>query len=264
MAEPMYRQVARALEQQILSGELSPGQQIRSELELRSQYEASRNTIRDAIRWLVSRGLVETRAGQGTFVAQRIQAFVTVLSADSEEVFVGGDRRDPTASRPKVEIHAAAANLAVILRLSEGDRVVSRQQERFVDGIPWSLQTAYYPMSLVDQGAAHLAWAEPIRQGTDAYLEETLGLKQIGFRDRFLTGPPDEAEIRFFGMPDDGRVPVIAILRTGYTDSPQGPIPFRVTVTIYPGDRNQLITSSGEVPSFIDDEVDAHQRVFSL
>ena len=84
-----------------------------------------------------------------------------------------------------------------------------------MDKIPWSLETSYYPMSLVDQGAAELAWAEFIYPGTLPCLKKTLGLEQIGYRDRFLTGPPDESEIRFSGMPDDGRVPVIAVLRTG-------------------------------------------------
>ena len=48
MPDPMYRQIADDLRGQIESGELEPGQQLRTELELRERYEASRNTVRDA------------------------------------------------------------------------------------------------------------------------------------------------------------------------------------------------------------------------
>jgi DNA-binding GntR family transcriptional regulator len=62
MSNPMYRQIAEDLRAQIESGKLRPGQQLRTELELREHYGASRNTVRDAIKWLISLGLVETRA----------------------------------------------------------------------------------------------------------------------------------------------------------------------------------------------------------
>ena len=82
MANPMYRQIAEDLRAQIESGELEPGQQLRTELELRERYNASRNTVRDAIKWLTNLGLVETKPGQGTFVLQTIDPFVTTLTED--------------------------------------------------------------------------------------------------------------------------------------------------------------------------------------
>ena len=82
MANPMYRQIAEDLRAQIESGQLEPGQQLRTELELREHYNASRNTVRDAIKWLTSLGLVETKPGQGTFVVQKIDPFVTTLTGD--------------------------------------------------------------------------------------------------------------------------------------------------------------------------------------
>jgi len=49
MADPMYRRIADDLREQIESGDLEPGQQLRTEFELRDHYKASRNTVRDAI-----------------------------------------------------------------------------------------------------------------------------------------------------------------------------------------------------------------------
>jgi len=91
MTEPMYRQIAQELRQRITSGELGPGQQLATELELRELHGASRNTIREAIKWLTTNGLVETRAGQGTFVVVRLDPFITTLSADPETGLGGGE-----------------------------------------------------------------------------------------------------------------------------------------------------------------------------
>lgn len=84
MAEPMYRQIAEDLRARIETGEIAPGEQLPTELELRDQYSASRNTIRDAIKFLATRGLVETKPGQGTFAVQLIDPIVTTLSQDPE------------------------------------------------------------------------------------------------------------------------------------------------------------------------------------
>jgi DNA-binding GntR family transcriptional regulator len=61
----MYRLIADDLREQIESGELEPGQQLRTELELREVYDASRNTVRDAIKWLITprAGRNASRAG---------------------------------------------------------------------------------------------------------------------------------------------------------------------------------------------------------
>ena len=61
------------------------GEKLPSEMEFREGYNnASRNTIRDAIKRLTSLGLVETKPGQGTFVTMRIVPFVTELSGDPQ------------------------------------------------------------------------------------------------------------------------------------------------------------------------------------
>jgi GntR family transcriptional regulator len=256
---PMYRRIALELRQQIKSGQPGPGEQLPTELELGGRFDASRNTIRDAIKWLAVNGLVETRPGQGTFVRSRITPFVTTLSAAPETGLGGGegeaafsevkDRgREPSASVPRVAVQQAVGNIAARLRIPEGTQVVSRHQERFIDGTPWSLQTSYYPMDLIAQGAVSLISAERIPGGSVNYLHQTLGLTQVGYRDRILVRSPDETESRFFDLPDDGRIPVVTIMRTGYRASDEGPVPYRVTYTALPADRNQLVINSGEVP----------------
>ena len=91
MANPMYRQIAEDLRGQIEAGVLPPCGRLPTELELRDKYNASRNTVRDAIKWLSTLGLVATRPGQGTFVVEKIDPLITTLSGDPKTGFGGGE-----------------------------------------------------------------------------------------------------------------------------------------------------------------------------
>src|SRR5215469_4029908 len=251
MSDPMWKQIAEDLRQKIEAGELgSDGQALPTELELQADYSASRNTVRDAIKWLEGLNLVYKRSGQGTFVSPRIDPFITTLSTELEEggeydIAVRRQQRNPEVSVPRVEIQQARTVIADELELPANTQVVSRQQERRIDGVPYSLQTTFYPMRLVTEGAARLIQAEDIKPGAVAYLESKLKFKQAGIRDRIRVRAPDADETSFFSLPDDGRVAVVEIMRTGFNEARQ---PFRVTMTTYPADRNQFVMISGEVP----------------
>jgi GntR family transcriptional regulator len=263
MPEPIYRSIADDLRRQIESGELRPGQQLRTEIELREHYNASRNTIRDAVKLLVTRGLVETRPGQGTFVVETIVPFVTTLTGDPEtgegDTYtkeVKARLRVPNTTPPEVGIHQSGSPFPVLteLQLPDGSMVVSRYQRRFIDDIPWSLQTSFYPMGLIEQGASRLLQAGDITQGTVVYLKETLGIKHAGYRDTITVRAPDNVETAFFKLPDDGRISIIETRRTAFDE--QG-TPIRLTVSVYPADRNQFAVNIGEVPPEVVDPVPA-------
>jgi GntR family transcriptional regulator len=256
--EPKYQQIAEDLRDRIESAELPAAGQdtLPTEIELMDRYDASRNTVRDAIKLLTARGLVETRPGQGTFVVEKINPFVTTLTADPETGRGGGEQdvyiaeveaggRTPTVSVPRIEVQQAGATMADALRIQEGDQVVSRHQRRFIDGTPFSLQTSFYPMTLVQRGATRLIEATDITEGTVKYLAKTLGIKQIGYRDSFTVRRPDETETSFFKLPADGPVPVFEVYRVVF-DEKGGRI--RLTITIYPADRNRLVVNVGDVP----------------
>lgn len=67
-------QVFERIRDHIFRGDLRPGEQLRSERELCEIMGVSRPTIRQAIKKLIERGLVENRQGQGTFVKNPKQA----------------------------------------------------------------------------------------------------------------------------------------------------------------------------------------------
>lgn len=256
MANPMYRQIAEDLRTSIKSGELAPGSQLPTELELREKYSASRNTVRDAVKWLTNLGLVVTRPGQGTFVTDDTDPFVITLSGDPKTGFGGGEgaryrsevserNRKATTSPIQVEIQEASAHVAARLRIAQGSEVISRHEKRFIDGTPWSMQTSFYPMEFADRGADRLSRPRNIEEGTVQYLADTLHIHQVGYRDWLAVRSPDTVESEFFRLPPDGRTSIIELSRIAFDGNGQ---PMRLTVTVYPADRNQFIFDFGQVP----------------
>ena len=98
-------------------------------------------------------------------------------------------------------------------------------------------------MDFVTQGATRLLVAEDIEEGTVRYLAETLGIRQVGYRDSITARRPDVNEQTFFGLAHDATV--FENFRTAFD---QTGTPLRVTVTVFPADRNQFIVNVGDVP----------------
>ncbi len=65
---PAYAQLMRTINDLILTGELRPGERIPSESELCAASSLSRMTVRKAISELVTRGVLRSEKGRGTFV----------------------------------------------------------------------------------------------------------------------------------------------------------------------------------------------------
>jgi GntR family transcriptional regulator len=167
------------------------------------------------------------------------ETFIYVASVSAQ-----GRRSD--ISVPRVEIQQRSDVIAAELQLTNDHTVVSRHQQRFIDDTPYSLQTTFYPMDFVQRGAVRLIQADDILPGAVCYLQEMLGIREVGWRDMIAVRAPDAAETSFFRLPDDGRIAVFETIRTGYDESGQ---PIRVTVTTYPADRNQFTVIVGQVPA---------------
>jgi GntR family transcriptional regulator len=250
MTTPMYREIAERLRQQIETGEFESGAQMPTEQDLQTQYSASRNTIREAIKQLITLGLVETRPGQGTFVAPKVKPFVTPLTGPPETAvdYTSGavdEGGEATASAIQVEIQEATSDVAAGLWLEAGTEVIRRHRKRYIDGVPWSLETSFYPGEFADRGADKLRRARDIDEGTVTYLRNAIGVRQVGYRDWVTVRAPNSTEADFFKLPPDGRVAVFEVFRTAFDGNEQ---PMRLTVTVFRADRNQFIVNVGNVP----------------
>lgn len=68
---PRYVQIADELAEEIRAERLAPGEPVPSEAVLMERYGVATGTVRNAMRELRDRGLVETRHGAGSFVKRR-------------------------------------------------------------------------------------------------------------------------------------------------------------------------------------------------
>ena len=66
--------IAHELERRILDGALKPGDRLQPERELAAELGVSRPSLREAIQKLVSKGLLHSRQGGGTYVTDRLDA----------------------------------------------------------------------------------------------------------------------------------------------------------------------------------------------
>lgn len=102
-----YQEVAERLQALVASGQLQPGDKIPPERTLAETFRVSRNCVREAVRTLAEKGVLESRQGDGTYVCAGDAA---QLAADFAEAFgtQRGRLRDIMELRRVVEPGIAA------------------------------------------------------------------------------------------------------------------------------------------------------------
>jgi GntR family transcriptional regulator len=259
--QPTWKRIAEDLRKRIDEGTYPPGSRLDSE-KIKEEFDASQNTVSEAIKRLTTLGLVDRKPGLGTFVTLRAEPFVTVLTGDplsgdggdegaSYLSQVSAEHRTPSETVPEIAVQIPHEGITRRLRVPLNTQVVSRHQERSIDGVRWSLQTSFYPFDFISRGATRLLMPEDIDGGTVKYLAETIKLRQIGYRDWITARNPDANEQAFFGIAHEATV--FEVFRTAFD---QRKTPMRVTVTVFPADRNQFIVNVGDdlpTPQYGDD-----------
>ena len=140
-ASPLYMQIAARLESDIRSGILKAGDRVASERDLAETMGVSRMTARQAVRRLVDRGILEARAGQGSFVgASVIEQALRSLTGFTEEMSQSG--RKARSIVVSAETRQADAQCIAALSLPAQDRLVHRLVRiRLADGVPIARET---------------------------------------------------------------------------------------------------------------------------
>lgn len=64
----LYEQIVQQIEESILKGTLKPGDQLPAERDLAQRFGVSRTAVREAVKALREKGLVEAYSGRGTFI----------------------------------------------------------------------------------------------------------------------------------------------------------------------------------------------------
>jgi len=64
----LYEQIVQQIEESIVNGDLKPGDQLPAERDLAHRFGVSRTAVREAVKALREKGLVEAYSGRGTFI----------------------------------------------------------------------------------------------------------------------------------------------------------------------------------------------------
>lgn len=140
--EPLYRQLACHLEQEILSGSLKRGDQLDSEALLANRFQVSRITLRQAVADLVRRRLLVRKQGKGTFVTspavrhdlRRSHGLLGSLFSQA---------RDASARLLRYEFVVPSAETATSLNLELGEPALRLDRMYLVGGQPIALARAW-------------------------------------------------------------------------------------------------------------------------
>lgn len=144
---PLYRRIARWLEEKIGSGALQRGDRLPSERQIADELGASRMTARQALKSLEKRGLVETRVGRGVFVAHPlIEKESRTLHGFTEEMQRGG--RKVSSVVLDAGTGAADQEVARALDIAEHTLVHRLVRVRLVDAEPLAVERTEIPVAL--------------------------------------------------------------------------------------------------------------------
>ncbi|HWH68660.1 MAG TPA: GntR family transcriptional regulator, partial [Candidatus Sulfotelmatobacter sp.] len=136
---PLYRLVAEEIRQGIKAGTWQQGEKLPSEPHLASLYAVSRATVREALRSLEQEGAVQSRHGNGTFVAQPgqiLQVGIDSLYSITDAIRLQG--RVPGTLEAAFHAVPLTGELAARFRLppDTGETAQLIQRTRLADGQP--------------------------------------------------------------------------------------------------------------------------------
>ena len=134
----LYQDIVSQIEALLDKGELHPGDQLPPERALAEQFQVSRASVREALRSLELLGVVETRAGGGTFVRRTVPE--DLARPLSNLIVRGHTLTDVIEVRGLIE-PAIAASAAKRIRpdeLAELRAILTQQADRVAAGEPYA------------------------------------------------------------------------------------------------------------------------------
>jgi GntR family transcriptional regulator len=157
-SRPLYTQTIEALSRLISEGAYKPGDLLPKESVLSEQLGISRSTLRVALGYLETHGLISRRPGVGTFVAAWIpdherQGFMGGLDRlETLDVLAEQAGLQAAIVERHVEQVKASAQWAGALALREGDDTIRIRIIETVNGRRGAFFDTVVPASLVDYG----------------------------------------------------------------------------------------------------------------
>jgi GntR family transcriptional repressor for pyruvate dehydrogenase complex len=150
----IYEEIVRQVKAMISEGKLKGGDRLPPERDLAEKFVVSRTSVREALRALESLGLVEIRAGEGTFVRQvsiesLVEPLALLMVSQREaigELFEARRMLEPSLA-------ALAATRATPDEIQEMERILEDQAKEIANGRTGLVQDAQFHAAI--GAAAH-------------------------------------------------------------------------------------------------------------
>jgi len=226
---PKYYQVKKQLLE--FTSAMAPGSPVPPERELARLYGTSRTTVRQALAELVIEGRLLRMQGKGTFVAKPKVAQALELASYTEGMRQHG--LHPLTKILEIGYVSADDQLADMLGIRPGGRVLRIHRLRLADGEPMSIDTSHLPArrfpGLRRQLERHSSLYETLRTGYGIQLAEA--------EETIETVLADPHDARLLGV--DPGIPLLLLSRHAIDTTGQ---PVEWAQSWYRGDRYKFIT----------------------
>lgn len=229
---PKYLQIASHIRDQIVRGDLRPGDEVPSERELAAAWTVARPTAAKALESLRVQGLVESRQGSGTYVRardavprareryERARDLGTMYGATESVEFVA------------TEIISGPGHVTEALQLVDGADVIRRTRLLRGDGgRPIELSTSWFPAILAEK-APRLLDPERLYGGTGKYIAKMTGRESEYARDQVAARMATAEERQLLDLVEPAAVLVYRL--TAYDPADE---PIQFDDATYPPDR---------------------------
>jgi DNA-binding GntR family transcriptional regulator len=217
---PKYLQIAGHIRDQIVRGDLRPGDEVPSERELAATWTVARPTAARALEVLRTQGLVESRQGSGTYVRarrgvprareryERARDLGTMYGAAESVEFVA------------TEIVTGPAHVTEALQVPAGSRLARRTRLLRGEGSrPIELSTSWFTAAVAEQ-APRLLKPERLFGGTGKYIAEVTGRESEYARDQVAARLATSNEARLLELSEPAAVLIYRLTAYDAKDQP--------------------------------------------
>jgi GntR family transcriptional regulator len=226
--EPKYWGLKRHLLDLLSS--MPPGSPIPTERSLAAEFDVSRTTVRQALAELTVEGRLLRVQGKGTFAAEPKVAQRLQLSSYTEDMRAQG--REPSSRLLEISEDPADIDLARLLAIRAGAKVLRMHRLRLADNEPMAIETTHLPLSRFRGLRRYVSSGGSLYQ----VLRERFGVEMGHAEETIETAlaSPEEAEL----LGADVGLPMLLLSRHSF-DSTGNPVEW--VRSVYRGDRYKFV-----------------------
>ncbi|MEV1045326.1 GntR family transcriptional regulator [Streptomyces sp. NPDC049916] len=233
---PLHERIAADLRDDIMSGNLAPGDSLPSTALLKERFGAANATVQKALQLLKSEHLVVGRAGASVTVREHRQRTIRpaayMAPSESGEPYrwlTEAANSGTSARSTLLDVTEAdpPADIADALALPPGGSAILRYQLLSIDAEPVELVASYYPLDIAEGTA--ITERRRIQGGTPTLLA-SLGYPPRLSVDRVSARVATQEQYRLLRLPGD--LPVLRTLRVVFSDDDR---PIEATVMVKAG-----------------------------